>query len=68
MMPGEFNLRQFLAILPIYIVVGLIILSEYSLVSGVIIAVVLAALSIALLANSNVWRGIAYRLTERGFI
>jgi hypothetical protein len=61
-------LRQFLAILPIYVVVGLIILSEYSLASGVVIAIVLGALSIALLGNSNVWRGIAYRLTERGFI
>jgi hypothetical protein len=68
MMPGEFNLRQFLAILPIYVVVGLIILSEYSLVSGVVIAIVLGALSITLLGSSNVWRGIAYRLTERGFI
>jgi hypothetical protein len=68
MMPGEFNLRQFLAILPIYVVVGLIILSEYSLVSGVVIAIVLGALSITLLGSSNVWRGVAYRLTERGFI
>ena len=68
MMPGEFNLRQFGAILPIYAAIGLIILSEYSGLAAVIIAPFLVGLSAILLASSSVWRGIAYRLTERGFI
>ena len=68
MMPGEFNLRQFGAILPIYAAIGLIILSEYSALATVVIAPLLTGLSALLLASSSVWRGIAYRLTERGFI
>ena len=68
MMPGEFNLRQFGAILPIYAAIGLIIISEYSALAAIVIAPILTAFSILLLAYSNVWRGIAYRLTERGFI
>lgn len=68
MMPGEFNLRQFGAILPIYAAVGLIILSEYSALAATIIAPLLTGLSALLLATSSIWRGIAYRLTERGFI
>ena len=68
MMPGEFNLRQFGAILPIYAAIGLIILSEYSAFAAVIIAPLLTGLSALLLSTSNIWRGIAYRLTERGFI
>lgn len=68
MMPGEFNLRQFGSILPIYAAIGLIIVSEYSALAAVIIAPVLTGLSALLLANSSLWRGIAYRLTERGFI
>ena len=68
MMPGEFNLRQFGAILPIYAAIGLIILSEYSALAAVIIAPLLTGLSAVLLATSSIWRGIAYRLTERGFI
>ena len=68
MMPGEFNLRQFGAILPIYAAIGLIILSEYSSLAAVVIAPLLTGLSALLLATSSIWRGIAYRLTERGFI
>ena len=68
MMPGEFNLQQFGAILPIYAVVGLIILSEYSFPAAIVIALALSALSTLLLANASAWRGIAYRLTERGFV
>lgn len=68
MMPGEFNLRQFGAILPIYAAIGLIILSEYSAIAAVVIAPLLTGLSAVLLATSSIWRGIAYRLTERGFI
>lgn len=68
MMPGEFNLRQFLAILPIYVVVGLIILSEYSTPAALLTAILLSGISILLLSNAGTWRGIAYRLTERGFI
>lgn len=68
MMPGEFNLRQFGAILPIYVAIGLIILSEYSALAAVVIAPILTGLAALLLATSSIWRGIAYRLTERGFI
>lgn len=67
LMPGEFNLRQFGAVLPIYAVVGLIVLSQYSLPAAVIISIILSAISIILLASASAWRGIAYRLTERGF-
>ena len=68
MMPGEFNLRQFGAILPIYAAIGLIIISEYSALAAVVIAPLLTSLATVLLASSSVWRGLAYRLTERGFI
>ena len=68
MMPGEFNLRQFGAILPIYAAIGLIVISEYSALAAVIIAPLLTGLSAVLLASSSMWRSIAYRLTERGFI
>jgi hypothetical protein len=68
MMPGQFDLRQFLVIIPTYVILGLIIVSELSLVASVVIAVVLTSLSALLLMSASVWRGIAYRLTERGFI
>ncbi|HZY47962.1 MAG TPA: hypothetical protein VFE96_09220, partial [Candidatus Bathyarchaeia archaeon] len=68
LMPGAFDLRQFLTIIPIYAAVGLIILSEYSLDAGIVIATVLSAITIILLGRASIWRGIAYRLTERGFV
>jgi hypothetical protein len=68
MMPGQFDLRQFLVILPTYVVIGLIIVSEISLTASIVIAVVLTVVSTLLMSIDSVWRGIAYRLTERGFI
>ncbi len=68
MMPGEFNLRQLVTILPTYIVIGLLVVSGLSLESSFIIATIMAVLAILLLLPSSLWRGIAYRLTERGFI
>ncbi len=68
MMPGEFNLRQLVAILPTYVVIGLLIVSGLSLQSSFIIAITMAALAILLLLSSSLWREIAYRLMERGFI
>lgn len=68
MMPGQFDLRQFLVILPTYVVVGLIIVSELFLEAAVVIAGLLTIIGTALLISSNVWRGIAYRLTEKGFV
>ena len=68
MMPGQFDLRQFLVILPIYLMIGLIIISELFLIAAIAITVALGVLAILLLASANTWRGIAYRLTERGFV
>lgn len=68
MMPGQFNLRQMLVILPVYVLVGLIFASGASLTAALIIAPVLAALAFVLMIRASVWRGIASRLTERGFV
>lgn len=68
MMPGQFDLRQFVAILPIYFVIGLIIVSEIFVIAAVVIATTLTLISALLLISSSVWRGIAYRLTQRGFV
>lgn len=68
MMPGQFDLKQILVIIPIYIMVGLIAVSEISLIGSIIIASVLAVLALLMVASKSVWRGIAYRLTERGFV
>ena len=68
MMPGEFNLRQLVTILPTYVVIGLLVVSGLSLQSSFIIATIMAVLAILILLPSSLWRGIAYRLTERGFI
>jgi len=68
MMPGQFDLRQFLVILPTYVVVGLIFVSEISLIASIVIATMLTVVSTLLMSIAGVWRGIAYRLTERGFV
>src|SRR5712691_670828 len=68
MMPGQFDLKQFLAIIPTYIVIILIVVSEISFVASIIIAGVLGILSLLMIASKSVWRGIAYRLTEKGFV
>src|SRR5207249_2455736 len=68
MMPGQFDLKQFLAIIPTYIVIILIVVSEISFVASIIIAGVLGILSLLMMLIKSVWRGIAYRLTERGFV
>src|SRR5467141_2617309 len=68
MMPGQFDLKQILVIIPIYIMVGLIAISEISLIGSIVIASVLGVLALLTVASKSVWRGIAYRLTERGFV
>src|SRR2546430_2389499 len=68
MMPGQFDLKQLLAIIPTYIVIILIVVSEISLTASIIIAGVLGILSLLMMLIKGVWRGIAYRLTERGFV
>ena len=68
MMPGQFDLRQFVAVLPIYFVVGLIIISEIFLTAAIAIAVIVGLISTLLLISSSVWRGVAYRLTQKGFV
>jgi hypothetical protein len=68
MMPGQFDLRQFLVILPTYFVIGLIVVSEISQIASAIIAALLTIIAASLLISARVWRGIAYRLTERGFV
>ena len=68
MMPGQFDLKQFLVIIPIYILVALIAVSEISLIGSIIIATVVGILALLMMASKSVWRGIAYRLTERGFV
>jgi len=68
MMPGTFNLKQILYIIPVYIMVGLIAVSEISLIASIIIAGVLGVLVLLMVASKSLWRGIAYRLTERGFV
>jgi len=68
MMPGQFDLRQFLIILPIYLMVGLIIVSELSIITALVITSTLGAIAILLLGRASIWRGIANRLTERGFV
>jgi hypothetical protein len=68
MMPGQFDVRQFVAILPVYLVIGLIIVSELFLTAALVIALSVGVLAILLLSRAEVWRGIASRLTERGFI
>jgi hypothetical protein len=68
MMPGQFDLKQFLAIIPTYIVIILIVVSEISLRASIIIAAVLGIVSLIIMTSKSVWRGIAYRLTERGFV
>ena len=67
-MPGQFDLKQFLVIIPIYIMVALIAVSEISLIGSIIIATVVGILALLMMASKSVWRGIAYRLTERGFV
>src|SRR4029077_14605573 len=68
MMPGTFNLKQILYIIPVYIMVGLIAVSEISLIASIIIAGALGVLVLLMVASKSLWRGIAYRLTERGFV
>jgi hypothetical protein len=68
MMPGQFDLKQLLAIIPTYIVIILIVVSEISLIASIVIAGVLGTLSLIMMLSKSVWRGIAYRLTERGFV
>lgn len=68
MMPGQFDLRQILVIIPIYIMVALIAISEISLTGSIIIASVIGVLALLMMASKSTWRGIAYRLTERGFV
>ena len=68
MMPGQFDLKQLLAIIPTYIVIILIVVSEISLIACIIVAGVLGILSLIMMISKGVWRGIAYRLTERGFV
>ncbi len=68
MMPGQFSLRQMLVILPVYGLVGLIVASGGSLTAALIIAPVLAVLAFLLMLRASVWRGIASRLIERGFV
>jgi hypothetical protein len=68
MMPGQFDLKQILYIIPIYIMVGLIAVSEISLIGSITIASVLGVLALLTVTSKSVWRGIAYRLTERGFV
>jgi hypothetical protein len=48
--------------------VGLIAVSEISLIGSITIASVLGVLALLTVASKSVWRGIAYRLTERGFV
>ncbi len=67
-MPGQFELKQFVVILLVYVIIFLVIISELSLLPGLVIASVLGGLSIVLLSRASIWRGIAYRLTERGFV
>src|SRR6266704_3209552 len=67
MMPGQFELKQILVILPVYIFIGMIIASEVSLTIALIVAAVLGGLALLLLARASTWRGIAYKLTEKGF-
>src|SRR6266567_3640887 len=68
MMPGQFDLKQLLAIIPTYIVIILIVVSEISLIASIGIAGVLGTVSLLMMLSKSVWRGIAYRLTERGFV
>jgi hypothetical protein len=68
MMPGQFELKQILAIIPVYIVIILIVISVISFLASLIIASALGALSLIFMVRSGIWRGIAYRLTEKGFI
>jgi hypothetical protein len=68
MLPGQFELKQILAIIPVYIVIALIVVSEISLIASIVIASALSLLSILLMSRAGLWRGIAYRLTEKGFI
>jgi hypothetical protein len=68
MMPGQFDLRQFLVIIPTYVMLGLIIVSEISLTASIIVGGVLMVLTLLMMLSKSIWRGIAYRLTERGFV
>ncbi len=68
LMPGQFDLKQFLVILLVYVMIFLVIVSELSIVVDLGISSVLGALSILLLSRASIWRGIAYRLTEKGFV
>ncbi len=68
MMPGQFELKQILVILPVYVFIGLIIASEVSLPIAIAVSVVLGGLAALLLSRASTWRGIAYKLTEKGFI
>ena len=68
MMPGQFNLRQLVVALTAYVLIGLMAASAFSFMAATIIAVVLSALAGLLMAIPGVWRGIVYRLTEKGFV
>jgi hypothetical protein len=68
MLPGQFELKQILAIIPVYIVIALIVTSEISLIASIVIGSALGLLSVLFMSRAGLWRGIAYRLTEKGFI
>src|SRR5260370_1693924 len=54
MMPGQFDLKQLLAIIPTYIVIILIVVSEISLIASIIVAGVLGALSLIIMLTKIV--------------
>ncbi len=68
LMPGQFELKQFVVVLLMYFIIGLVVISELFIVAAAVISTILIATSILLLARRSVWRGLAFRLTERGFV
>jgi hypothetical protein len=68
MMPGEFNIRQMVVVLISYVLIGLMVASAVSLLAAMVIALVVTGFAGILMGIKNVWRGIVYRLTEKGFV
>src|SRR3989442_102850 len=54
MMPGQFDLKQLLAIIPTYIVIILIVVSEISLRASIVIAGVIGILSLLMMLSTSV--------------
>jgi hypothetical protein len=57
-----------LVVLIAYLLIGLMVASTISLIAAAVIALIVTGFAGTLMASKSVWRGIVYRLTEKGFV